>query len=80
MARELVGKIPLGGGLIPKAAIAYAGTRVAGLSLEQFYRIGESYTREERRAAYEDALERGKKLVASLLDALKPSQQPGNRG
>src|SRR5688572_3774620 len=26
IARELVGKIPLGGGLIPKGAIAYAGT------------------------------------------------------
>ena len=72
MARELVGKIPLGGGLIPKAAIAYAGTRVVGLSLERFYRIGRAYTREERRVAYEDALERGKKLTATLLDALKP--------
>src|SRR5206468_3420059 len=51
MARELVGKIPMGGGLIPKAAIAYAGTRVVGLSLERFYRIGQAYTRDERRAA-----------------------------
>jgi hypothetical protein len=25
-SRELVGKVPLGGGLIPKAAVAYAGT------------------------------------------------------
>ena len=75
MARELVGKIPMGGGLIPKAAIAYAGTRVVGLSLERFYRIGQGYTREERRLAYEDALERGKKLTATLLDALKPRRQ-----
>lgn len=75
MARELVGKIPMGGGLIPKAAIAYAGTRVVGLSLERFYRLGRGYTREERRVAYEDALERGKKLSVSLLDALKPRRQ-----
>ena len=60
LARELVGKIPMGGGLIPKAAIAYAGTRVVGLSLERFYRVGSAYTREERRQAYVDALERGK--------------------
>ena len=40
MARELAGKIPFGGGLIPKAAISYAGTYVVGLSLERFYRIG----------------------------------------
>ena len=71
LARELVGKIPLGGGLIPKAAIAYAGTRVAGLSIERLYRIGSTYTRQERYLAYEDALERGKKLAASLLDGFK---------
>ena len=75
LARELVGKIPLGGGLIPKAAIAYAGTRVVGLSLERFYRIGKGYTRQERRVAYEDALERGKHLTATLLEALKPQRQ-----
>ncbi|HEV2687149.1 MAG TPA: hypothetical protein VGV35_01305 [Bryobacteraceae bacterium] len=71
LARELVGKIPMGGGLIPKAAIAYAGTRVAGMSLERYYRIGAQYTREERRLAYEDAFERGKKLAASLVNGFK---------
>jgi hypothetical protein len=71
LARELVGKIPLGGGLIPKAAIAYAGTRVAGLSLERFYRLGVGFTRAERRSAYEDALERGKTIAGSLLNGVK---------
>ncbi len=71
LARELVGKIPLGGGLIPKAAIAYAGTRVMGMSLERYYRIGSGYTRAERRLAYEDALERGKTFAASMIDGLK---------
>jgi hypothetical protein len=72
MARELVGKIPFGAGLVPKAAIAYAGTRVVGLSIERFYRLGQAFTREERRVAYEDALERGKRLTSALLEALKP--------
>jgi hypothetical protein len=71
LARELVGKIPLGGGLIPKAAIAYAGTRVVGLSLERFYRTGAGYTRQERRDAYEDALERGRKIAANLLNGVR---------
>jgi hypothetical protein len=71
LARELVGKIPLGGGLIPKAAIAYAGTRVVGLSLERFYRTGAAYTRQERRDAYEDALERGRKVAANLLNGVR---------
>jgi hypothetical protein len=71
IARELVGKIPLGGGLLPKAAIAYAGTRVVGMSMERYYRIGYGFTREERRVAYEQALARGKTVAGALLSALK---------
>jgi len=33
LARELAGKIPFGGGIIPKGAIAYAGTYVVGKGL-----------------------------------------------
>jgi hypothetical protein len=71
LARELAGKIPFGGGLIPKAAIAYAGTYVVGLSLERYYRIGYGYTRAERRVAYEEAFERGKTLARSLLESVR---------
>jgi hypothetical protein len=71
LARELVGKIPMGGGLLPKAAIAYAGTRVAGMSLERYYRLGRGYTRAERRQAYEVDLERGKTFATSVLEGLR---------
>lgn len=74
IARELVGKIPFGGGLIPKAAVAYAGTKVAGMSIERYYRIGYGYTREERKVVYEDALERGKSIAGGMLSALKHRQ------
>ncbi|MBZ5610432.1 MAG: hypothetical protein LAP38_19390 [Acidobacteriia bacterium] len=75
MARELAGKIPMGGGLIPKAAIAYAGTRVVGLSLERFYRLGFGFTRQERRSAYEEALERGRSVAAALLNGIRRKEQ-----
>ena len=78
LARELVGKIPWGGGLVPKAAISYAGTRVVGLSLERYYRLGKAYTRAERRLAYEDALERGKHLVGGLIEGFQ-NATPRNR-
>jgi uncharacterized protein (DUF697 family) len=65
LARELVGKIPLGGGLIPKGAIAYAGTYVVGKSLERYYRGNEGYTRAQRLAAYREALERGRSVLES---------------
>jgi hypothetical protein len=71
VARQLVGKIPLGGGLVPKAAIAYAGTRVVGLSLAKLYRLGYEYTREERRSAFAEAFERGREVVASALRGQK---------
>ncbi len=77
LARELAGKVPFGGGLIPKAAIAYAGTFAAGVSLERLYRLGYGFTREERQAAYEEALENGKQIAGMLLDNLrKPRPVP----
>jgi hypothetical protein len=71
LARELVGKVPFGGGLIPKAAIAYAGTLVVGKSIERFYRIGYGYTRDERDLAYKQAFERGKVVSGRMLQHLK---------
>ncbi len=72
LARQLVGKIPLGGGLIPKAAIAYAATRLVGLSLDRLYRIGYGYTRQERKDVYEDALDQGRRVAQTILKKLRP--------
>jgi hypothetical protein len=71
IARELVGKIPFGGGLIPKAAVAFAGTYVVGLSLERYHRVGYGLTREERRKEYESALAHGRTVAEVLLAGLK---------
>ncbi len=67
IARELVGFIPLGGGLLPKGAIAYAATYVLGKGLEHFHGVGYGYTRTQRRDAYQVAYERGKDLVGAVL-------------
>jgi hypothetical protein len=71
LARELVGKVPFGGGLIPKAGIAYAGTFAVGLSLERLYRLGYGFTRAERRAVYEEAFEHGRQIAGMLLESLR---------
>lgn len=71
LARELVGKIPFGGGLLAKAAVSYAGTFVEGMSLERLYRIGYQLTREERKIAYHEAFHRGKQLAGNLLENLR---------
>jgi hypothetical protein len=72
LARQLVGKIPFGGGLLAKAAVAYAGTKVLGLSLDHYYSIGFTYTREERDRLYADAFRQGKKVAARILRYLRP--------
>ncbi len=67
LARELVAKIPFGAGVIPKAAVAYAGTYTVGQGLERFYRLGYRLSREERRLVYEEALEGGRRFADALL-------------
>ena len=63
-----------GSGVIPKAALAYAGTCVVGLSLERLYRVGYGLTPEERRLAYGDALARGREVAAAIVDAWRDRQ------
>ncbi len=72
IARQLIGKIPFGGGLIAKAAVAYAGTKVLGLSLDHYYSIGFTYTREERDRLYADAFRQGKQAALKTLRSLRP--------
>ena len=67
IARELAGKIPLGGGLIAKAAIAYAGTFVVGKGLELLYHGQVSFSHEAKRSMYREALERGREFGRSLM-------------
>lgn len=71
LARELVGKIPLGGGLIPKAAISWAGTFALGLSMERLYRVGYGFSRVEREAVYSEAFRHGKEIAGMLLSDLR---------
>jgi uncharacterized protein (DUF697 family) len=68
LARELVSHIPLGGGLIPKGAIAYAGTYAVGKSLEYYHGSRRHFNKDERRAAYRDGLDRGKEVARTLQE------------
>lgn len=74
LARELAGKIPFGGGLVAKGAIAYAGTVLVGKGLEFLHRDEVDFPREERRKTYKEALDRGREFTQNWLKKL-----PGNR-
>lgn len=75
LARELVGKIPMGGGILPKAAVAYAGTYVVGASIERLYRLGYGYDKSEKEAAYRKAYERGKTVASAMLGAYRSAKK-----
>jgi len=71
IARELAGKIPLGGGLIPKGAIAYAGTMVVGKGLEYFHKNNRHLPQEHHERVYRESLEKGR-AVAESFDPNRP--------
>jgi uncharacterized protein (DUF697 family) len=66
LARELVGHIPLGGGLIPKAAIAYAGTYLAGKGLEYFHVHDGEPNAAQRKQLYKEGLEHGRSFAKTV--------------
>jgi uncharacterized protein (DUF697 family) len=66
LARELVSHIPMGGGLIPKGAIAYAGTFVVGKGLELLHQNNGLHTEEEQRNLYREGFQRGRALSESF--------------
>jgi len=71
LARKMAEKIPFGAGVIPKAAIAFAGTYVEGLSLDRYSRLGYGFSRAERQIAYERALGDGAVAAGRLLARLR---------
>lgn len=70
VARNLVSKIPFGAGLVPKGAIAYAGTYSIGEGLVFYYTTGHKMSREDAartfRSAYSGAVERVRQMVNRL--------------
>ena len=71
LARELVAKIPLGGGLIPKGAVAYAGTTVVGEGLIFYYTTGRKMTRKEMQEAFKKAYSDSVEAVRSLVEKVR---------
>lgn len=71
LARQLAGKIPLGGGLIPKAAISFAGTYLLGRTIEKLHRTGSGMTNDEKRAIYTDGYQRGKEKAVELVETIR---------
>lgn len=71
IARELVGMIPLGRGIVPKAAIAFAGTWAIGDAAAYYYRTGRKLTNEEIKQRFEAAITKGRASAEDILNKMK---------
>jgi len=65
VARSVISLVP-GLGIVPKVAIAFAGTFAIGEAVYRWCRSGERLSEEGLRAVYALALQRGKALADSL--------------
>ena len=70
IAREMVSKVPAGGGLVSKGLVSFAGTYVVGVGLDRVLRFGRHLTREEKRQQYAYAIERGREAVHQIVERL----------
>lgn len=77
LARSLIGLIPVWG-IVPKVAVAYAGTYVVGNAILQWYLTGRKLSRAQMRDIYAQAIERGK-AFAQQLAAKAPRPRFGRR-
>ena len=66
LARELIGLIP-GWGIVPKVAIAYAGTYAVGEAILRWYQTGHKASGKGMKEIYAEALTRGKQVAQELI-------------
>ncbi len=75
IARQLIGLIP-GFGVLPKTAIAYAGTYAIGQGAMQWYETGRDIKKEDIERFFKEALGRGKAFATSLGERAPKIQAP----
>lgn len=67
VARQLVGLIPVWG-ILPKVAVAYAGTYAVGEAIVRWYQTGHKVSGRGMRELYADALAQGKRVAQNLFE------------
>jgi uncharacterized protein (DUF697 family) len=79
-ARSLVGLVPAWG-IIPKVAIAYAGTYAVGQAIYHWCASGEKIKQDMLRTMYDTALQRGRDMARMLLEKKRSGRLlPGEAG
>lgn len=66
VARELVGVVPGGVGVVARGMIAYCGTYAVGKGLEQLYALGQQPTRAQLRGLFQEAIGQARSTVGRI--------------
>ncbi len=74
-ARELIGLVPGGIGLVVKGSIAYAGTYAVGKAAVIYYSTGQTLTGPRLRQLYRDALREAASRIGPLLRRAKQTNE-----
>ncbi len=72
-ARELIGLVPGGIGLVVKGSIAYAGTYTVGKAAMIYYSTGQTLTGPRLRQLYLDSLKEATGRIQPLLTRIRPA-------
>ena len=71
LARELVGFVPAGFGVVPKAVIAYTGTLAAGHAAMWYYETGRRMPERQLQLLRQSGLREAREFVQSLTNKLR---------
>ena len=71
LARELVGFLPAGFGVVPKAVIAYAGTVAVGRAAAWYYETGRKMPENQLRQIYSESSARARGIVKEITQRLR---------
>jgi uncharacterized protein (DUF697 family) len=71
-ARSLIGLIPVWG-LLPKVAVAYAGTYTTGVAAWRWYESGDLVSTDQLKRISREAIQIGRKRAAELIDRARAS-------
>jgi uncharacterized protein (DUF697 family) len=76
LARELIGFVPGGVGLVARGAVAYAGTVALGEAMRHFYSMGSHPTRAQIGDLYRQSLGQARTVAADLARRVRSVRPP----
>ncbi|MBM3493647.1 MAG: hypothetical protein FJX72_04890 [Armatimonadetes bacterium] len=76
LARELIGFVPGGVGLVARGAVAYAGTMALGEAMRRMYAMGQRPTRAQIGALYRESIGQARRIASDMALRVRSVRPP----